>query len=135
MLEGRGTSLFFCLNHPHNNFMMEDEALLEPIDLYKNRIADEFLKNADAAYEDLVKEAGLNVPKNIETVKNYNAAAADFKKKRSSLGKQKALKVFLILGIILFAIVAALFLALAIMVIAAVYSSALPLWALFVIAF
>ena len=81
-----------------------DDSLLEPLTVYKERYEREFAEHADAYFEDLVKQSGVDVEANRSTVKAYDAevlAAAEMSRKLSKYRSLKGLCIaFTVIGLI-----------------------------------
>lgn len=78
-----------------------NELLLEPLKYYERVGKQEHAKNAVDYFEDLLKQSKVDVEENRATVKAYKKEKAAAEHIRSKIRKKKALRVFLIIGIVL----------------------------------
>lgn len=87
----------------------ENTELLEPLSLYRDRLKDSFHTNSEEFFEEMVKKGNVNVEENQDICKKYyqeQKTIAEFNKKKSS---KNTLRVFSIIGIIAFTILAVVF--------------------------
>lgn len=73
-----------------------DDNLLEPVSFYKNTLKQRVNDAACAHFDKIVKQAGINVEENRETVKKYNEASTRLKEAQKKLSNIKLLKGFTI---------------------------------------
>ena len=78
--------------------------LLNPSKYYQSTAKSEFRNNAEAFFDQLTAESGLDIEQNKITVNNYNQAKANLSKYLGKSGKAKVLRVFLIILTILFGV-------------------------------
>ena len=81
-----------------------DDNLLEPVSFYKNTLKQRVNDAACAHFDKIVKQAGINVEENRETVKKYNEASTRLKEAQKKLSNIKLLKGFTIFFTVLFLI-------------------------------
>ena len=81
-----------------------DDLLLEPLKYYEKVGKEEHKQNTEEYFEKLLQESGVDVEQNRETVKEYKKEQELAKDAKSVVRKRKTLRVFLIIGIVICAI-------------------------------
>lgn len=86
-----------------------DDRLLEPISYYKTYLKDKVHDQAIKCFDKLAAESKMDIYANKETVKEYDSECVVLSNLKKKLNGKKTLKGFNIAGIIIFMVVAALF--------------------------
>ena len=68
----------------HNEY---DENLLEPLKYYNNYLKGHFRKVTEDYFQELVDEAGIDIDKNTELMKEYEEASRNFSGLKSKLNR------------------------------------------------
>lgn len=83
---------------------MEDNVLLEPRKAYYQSLKDKHFENVSSFFDELSAKSGVDVAKNIETIKQYNATLVQLEEARkkwlSKKGGKTCLIVFSIISIV-----------------------------------
>lgn len=85
--------------------MDTNEPLLEPLKGYNTIYKKQFEENTIKYFDDLVKKANVNVEENKSTVIKYKKKLAQIEDLVKKINKQKGLKTFLIILIVLFSVI------------------------------
>ena len=93
---------------------MEEEMIYRPRQMYMTQLKQQFHDASAQYFEKLLRESQVDENMNASHVKDYKAKVEERKAKESALGRTKTGKVFAIIGLVLFSIVAVLFLILTI---------------------
>lgn len=80
---------------------MFDERLFEPAKSYKESLKDEFRENAEQMFEELSRKSNVDIEENRKTVAIDNDLLDKIKKLNSNVQSKNVGKVFLIIGIVL----------------------------------
>ncbi len=89
--------------------MADKQQIYEPVSQFDKVFREQHSEHVKAFFEELVSRSGINEQDNINTVKQIDAQKKKIEKLETQLSKKRALKGFLILLIILFLIVAGIF--------------------------
>lgn len=72
-----------------------DDNLYEPLEYYDNQLRQIHEDNADEYFQNLVKESGIDINENEETVKKYNKEQSHLDKLNKKLNLYKTIRIFL----------------------------------------
>lgn len=94
--------------------MLQNDALLEPLDGYNKLYKEQHLQNTVALFDELTKKGRVDVAANKKTVTEYKLKLAEIKKTQKAISKAKSLRIFLIVLSVILALAGAATLAAAI---------------------
>lgn len=87
---------------------MDDNILLEPRKAYFDSLKDKHLENVTNFFNELTNKSGVDIAKNIETIKNYRSTLKELEEQKKRLHSKKGGKTCLIIFSIISIIIAAI---------------------------
>ncbi len=76
--------------------MVQNDALLEPLEGYEKLYKDLHLKNTEALFDELTRKGRVDVAANKATVTQYDKKLGELEKVKKAISRSKGLKIFLI---------------------------------------